>query len=126
MKYLAAKRVIIKIGDLWESPALNILLSDEDGVVVARCLDFTVSSHGNNEEDAISSLGNAIKEYVLNAIENESIDSLYDPAREKFWRAFKEIDKRQSIAFLNNSITLPLKKDYVQIIDQTAPELIYA
>jgi hypothetical protein len=126
MKCLAAKRVKIRIGDLWESPVLSILLSDEDGVVVARCLDFTVSSHGENEDDAVASLADAIKEYVLTAVEAETIHSLYDPARQKFWRAFHDIDQQQSIALLNNSITLPLKNEDLQAINRTAPELIYA
>ena len=40
---------------------LHILLTEEDGVVVARCLDFSVSSHGDNEEDALASLSDSIK-----------------------------------------------------------------
>jgi len=125
MKYIDAKRVRIKIGDLWESPILNVLLSEEDGVVVARCLEFTVSAHGKLEDDAIESLAEAIKEYVLTAIENKTIHALYDPARQKYWRAFKEIEKKKSIALLNKSINLSLKNDYFQAMNRTEPELIY-
>ncbi len=32
---------------------------------VARCLDFTASSNGENEKEAIQSLGEVIKEYLL-------------------------------------------------------------
>jgi predicted RNase H-like HicB family nuclease len=91
MKYLNAKKARIKIGDLWESPLLSILLSEEDGVFVARCLDFTVSSHGESIDEALCALAKAVKEYVLTNIENNSRDSLYDPARRKYWRAFNEI-----------------------------------
>jgi predicted RNase H-like HicB family nuclease len=125
MKYLDAKRVKIKIGDMWESPLLHVLLSVEDGVVVARCLDFTVSSHGEHEEEAIASLAEAIKEYVLTAIENGTIQLLYDPSRGKYWRAFKEIEKKRSIALLNQSIKTSMDNDYLQAINQTTPELIY-
>jgi len=46
MKTLKAMRIKIKIGDLWVSPNLHVLLTKEDDVIVVRCLDFTVSSHG--------------------------------------------------------------------------------
>ena len=97
----------------------------EDEVVVARCLDFTVSSHGEHEEEAIASLAEAIKEYVLTAIENGTIQLLYDPSSGKYWRAFKGIEKNRSIALLNQSIKTSLDNDYLQAINQTTPELIY-
>jgi len=31
----------------WDNFQLHILLTKEDDVIVARCLDFSVSSHGN-------------------------------------------------------------------------------
>ena len=56
MKGLRAYRIEIKVGKLWESPPLHILLTKEDEVVVARCLDFTVSSHGNDEKTALKTI----------------------------------------------------------------------
>ena len=50
MKGSRAHRIKIGVGDLWESPILHILLTREEDVVVARCLDFTVSAHGKNEK----------------------------------------------------------------------------
>ena len=50
MKSIKAERIKIKIGGLWESPSLHVLLTKEDGVIVARCLDFTVSSHGEDQK----------------------------------------------------------------------------
>jgi hypothetical protein len=44
MKAIKAIRAKFKVNDLWESPALHILLTREDNVIVARCLDFTVAS----------------------------------------------------------------------------------
>jgi hypothetical protein len=75
MKGLKAERIKVKIGRLWESPLLHVLITQEDEVVVARCLDFTVSSHGENEDDALHSLAEAIKEYVLTAVENKWLTS---------------------------------------------------
>ena len=56
MKGLKAKRIRFKIGSAWESPALHILLAKENDVVVARCLDFTVSSRGKDEKGALKAL----------------------------------------------------------------------
>ena len=40
MRGLKAYRVKIKVGEFWETPSLHILLTKEDDVIVARCLDF--------------------------------------------------------------------------------------
>jgi hypothetical protein len=90
MKTIGAKRIKLKIGQDWESPFLHILLTREDNLVVARCLDFTVSSHGQNEDQAIESLAEAIGEYIRTAIEDDSINQIYDPAYGKYWRMFNE------------------------------------
>jgi hypothetical protein len=88
MKGLSAKRIQVSLGDIWKSPNLHVLLTQEEKVVVARCLDFTVSSHGENEKEAIQSLGEVIKEYLLTAIEENAMDMVYDPAQNKYWRMF--------------------------------------
>ncbi|MDY7036484.1 MAG: hypothetical protein SV375_10050 [Thermodesulfobacteriota bacterium] len=53
MKRMKALRMKITVGKLWESPILHILLTKEDDVIVARCLDFTVYSHCKDEKDAL-------------------------------------------------------------------------
>jgi hypothetical protein len=90
MRTLGAKRIKLKIGPNWETPYLHILLTREDDVVVARSLDFTVSSHGANEEEAVESLADSIREYIFSAVENDSIEQIYDPAHGKYWRMFNE------------------------------------
>jgi predicted RNase H-like HicB family nuclease len=104
MKALRAERMRIKVGDHWESPALHILLTQEDDVVVARCLDFTVSSHGQDEEDALRSLANAIGEYIATAVESGALDSVFDPAHGKYWRMFDETESRKSMTILTQSL----------------------
>jgi hypothetical protein len=126
MKGLSAKRVKIKIGNLWQPPILHILLTEEDGVIVARCLDFTVSSHGDNEEDAIIALAGAIKEYILAAIEQDAINLIYDPASPKYWRMFNEIEARRSVTTLKRSINKTLKDFNFEVIQKSTPEIIYA
>lgn len=95
MKSVRAERIKVKIGDLWESPLLHVLLTKEDDVVVARCLDFTVSSHGEDQKDALKSLADSIKEYVLTALENRGINTIFVPAHGKYWRMNNELEAKQ-------------------------------
>ena len=90
MRSLKAERIRIKIGTMWKSPELHVLLTREDDLVVARCLDFTVSSHGQDVQDALKSLADSIKEYILTAVENDAIDTIFDPAHGKYWRMYNE------------------------------------
>ena len=126
MKSLRAERIRIKIGDLWESPILHILLTKEDDVIVARCLDFTVSSHGDDEKDALKSLADSIKEYVLTAVENDAIDTIFDPAHGKYWRMYNELEAKQSMSNLKRSLKRSFKTVSYQNIQQSTAELNYA
>jgi hypothetical protein len=122
MKSIRAERIKIKMGDLWESPTLHVLLTKEDDVIVARCLDFTVSSHGSDKKDAMGSLGKAIKEYVLTALENDAINSLFDPAHSKYWRMYNELEAKQEMGKLKKSLKSVSSKN----IQQSATEISYA
>jgi predicted RNase H-like HicB family nuclease len=66
---------------------LHILLTEEDDVVVARCLDFSVSSHGEDEKDALLSLSDSIQDYLSYAIQQGNLTKIIDPEEEIFWRA---------------------------------------
>jgi predicted XRE-type DNA-binding protein/predicted RNase H-like HicB family nuclease len=112
MKGLSAKRIQISIGDIWKSPDLHVLLTQEEKVVVARCLDFTVSSHGETEKEAIQALGESIKEYLLTAIEQNAMDAIYDPAQNKYWRMFNEIEAKSAFESLKRSITNSLNSKF--------------
>jgi len=124
MKGLKAKRIQFKIGILWESPALHILLTKENDVIVARCLDFTVSSHGKNEKDALKALADSIKEYVLTAVENDAINTIIDPAHGKYWRMYNELEAKQSSKNLKISITKSLSSVTNDNLQQSAAEII--
>ena len=113
MKVKKAIRAKFKVDKLWESPALHILLTEEDDVTVARCLDLTVSSHGNDEMDAINSLAEAVKEAFLSAIENDVIGEIYDPAHSKYWRMFNEAEAKQ----INLQLKKTLKKSVSEILE---------
>ena len=111
MKTLRAERMKIKLGDHWESPALHILLTQEDDVVVARCLDFTVSSHGKDDKEALMSLADAIREYIATAVETRAFDTIFDPAHGKYWRMYDETEARKSMKTLQRS----LKKSFTSL-----------
>ena len=113
MKAIKALRAKFKVNNLWESPPLHILITLEDRVIVARCLDFTVASHGNEEKEAMHSLTEAVKEYILTALENNVIDTIYDPAHGKYWRMFNELEAKQ----INIQLKRTLKKSVSAILE---------
>ncbi|PIX21209.1 MAG: hypothetical protein COZ69_15985 [Deltaproteobacteria bacterium CG_4_8_14_3_um_filter_45_9] len=126
MKGIRGDRIKIKVGNLWESPMLHILLTKEDDVVVARCLDFTVSSHGKDEKDALKSLADSVKEYVLTAVENDATDTIFDPAHSKYWRMYNELEAKQSIANLKRSLKKSFESASDENIQKSNAEINYA
>ena len=126
MKAMKAMRIKIKIGDLWVSPDLHVLLTREDGVFVVRCLDFTVSSHGKDEKDALKSLAEAIKEYILTSIENSNIENLYDPAHNKYWRVFNELEAKQLYRNFKRSLAKSILMESPEEIEKQTVNLTHA
>ena len=114
------------MGDLWESPLLHVLLTKEDDVVVARCLDFTVSSHGKDQKDALKSLADAIKEYILTAVENNAVDAIFDPAHGKYWRMYNELEVKQSTSNLKRSMSRKLKSFPYKNAQKSTAEIVHA
>jgi len=126
MKGMRAYRIKIKVGNLWESPILHVLLTKEDDIIVSRCLNFTVSSHGKDEKNALESLADSIKEYVLTAVENNSIETISDPAHSKYWRMYNELEMKQS----SNKLKRTLKQSFQSVsnenIQKSTAEISYA
>jgi len=126
MKGMRAHRIKIKVGNLWESPILHILLTKEDDVIVSRCLDFTVSSHGKDEKESLESLADSIKEYVLTAVENNSIDTIFDTAHSKYWRMYNELEAKQSSVNLKRTLKQSFKSVSNENIQKSTAEISYA
>jgi hypothetical protein len=126
MKGMRAHRIKIKVGNLWESPILHILLTKEDDVIVSRCLDFTVSSHGKDEKESLESLADSIKEYVLTAVENNSIDTIFDTAHSKYWRMYNELETKQSSVNLKRTLKQSFKSVSNENIQKSTAEISYA
>ncbi|RJP31690.1 MAG: hypothetical protein C4527_07270 [Candidatus Omnitrophota bacterium] len=74
---------------------IHILLTHEDGIVVARCLDFSISSHGEDEEDALASLNDSLSNYLDYAIRQGSLDCIIDPDEEQFWTVYRELEMNE-------------------------------
>ena len=125
MRSLRARRVKIKLGDFWESPALRVLLTKEDDVIVSRCLDFTVSSHGLDEKQALESLANSVK-YILTAVKNDTIDKIYDPGHGKYWRMYNELESKQTIGKMKKALKKTCKTSLPTNIQDSSPEIQYA
>jgi len=126
MKSLKAERIKVKIGDIWESPNLHILLTQENDIIVARCLDFTVSSHGTDIKDALYSLADSIKEYILTALENDAINTIFDPAHGRYWRMFNELETKHSVGQLTRSLRKSLGSIAYKDMERSPAEINYA
>ena len=126
MKSLGAERIRIKMGDVWESPLLHVLLTEEDNVIVARCLDFTVSSHGKDRQEALASLADSIKEYVLTALDVDAVNTISDPAHGKYWRMFNELETRQVKSKLRSSLKKSVGSVPRKHIEQSGVEISHA
>ena len=125
MKGIKALRIQIKIGELWETPTLHILLTKEDDVIVTRCLEFSISSHGNDEKEALKSLADAVKEYLLTASENNAIDTIFDPANGKYWRMYNELESKQSVNNFKKALKNSFKYFSNEKISESPVEISY-
>ncbi len=97
---------------------LHILLTEEDDVIVARCLDFSVSSHGENKEEALASLNDSIADYLDYALKQGAFEVIVDPEEDMFWDIFKEQQLKEEAAAM---------ADYVNILKlKDIPEINYA
>ena len=126
MKSLKAERIKISIGDVWESPELHVLVTKEDDVFVARCLDFTVSSHGTSVKDSLTSLAESVKEYILTAIENDATNTVFDPTHSKYWRMFNELETRQTAGKLKRSLEKSASSLSYRRMEQAPAEISHA
>ncbi len=117
MRGIKAIRCSIKIGNLWESPMLHILITKEEEIYVARCLDFTVSSHGDSPKEALEAVKLSIVEYIHHAFENNITNLLIDPTPNRYWDIFKEaelkaesIKIRKTVNSLNTDMLLQIQQ----------------
>ncbi|MDI6791347.1 MAG: hypothetical protein QME81_00545 [bacterium] len=72
-------------------PPLHILFTHEDGVIVSRCLDFSISSHGKDFQEAKEAISEATIEYIEHALESNGLDKLFDPDLEIYWNLYREL-----------------------------------
>jgi hypothetical protein len=94
---------------------LHILLSKEDEVIVARCLDFSVSSHGLDEKEALDSLTDSIKDYLNYAFEVQALDNIIDSDEEIFWEEYRKLElQNETMTFYKMADSL--KKENIREI----------
>lgn len=94
---------------------LHILLTKEDDVIVARCLDFSVSSHGENEEEALNSLSDSVKDYLNYAIENGSLDRIIDPEENELWEIFRKLELQIELSDIKENADILKSKKIKEI-----------
>jgi hypothetical protein len=83
----------------------HILLAEEDEVIVARCLDFSIASHGETEMESLQSLSDSIIDYLDHAIKNRALDQAIDPESDELWNIYRQLEleqERSSLKKLSN------------------------
>ena len=80
-----------------ELPPLHLLFTEEDNVIVVRCLDFSISSHGETVEDALESINSSLVDYIKYSMENSDIDNLFDHDLKDYWDMYRELETKQEI-----------------------------
>lgn len=73
-------------------PPLHMLFTEEDGVVVVRCLDFSVSSHAETIEEAIESINSVLIDYIEYGIKEGDVESLFDPDLKEYWDIYQDLE----------------------------------
>jgi hypothetical protein len=74
---------------------LHLLFTEEDNVVVVRCLDFSISSHGETEPEALEAINSSLLDYIAYGLENGDIDNLFDPDVKEYWELYRELEMKQ-------------------------------
>lgn len=99
-------RVVSAVIKNFPSFHLHVLLTEEDGVIVARCLDFSISSHGETETEALDSLSDCIKNYLDHAIKSGSLEQAIDPDTDEFWNLYRKVELEQELSSIKKMADL--------------------
>ena len=75
-----------------ELQPLHLLFTEEDDVIVVRCLDFSISSHGETIEEALESINSSLVDYITYNLENSDIDSLFDLELQEYWDIYRDLE----------------------------------
>ncbi|MCD6571155.1 MAG: hypothetical protein J7L53_10675 [Deltaproteobacteria bacterium] len=78
------------------------------------------------KKNALEALADSIKEYILTAVENDAINTIFDPAHAKYWRMYNELKTKQSSRSLKMSIKKLLTSVTNDNLQQSTAEINYA
>lgn len=91
-KGLKAIRCRLRLDHTWESPPLHILVTAEEGLTVASCLDFTVATHGDTIDEALEDLKAMLAEHVRDYIDRGIPEKLIRPDAEEYRKLFYKLE----------------------------------
>lgn len=96
------------IGSIKSIPHLNlhVLLTKEDDVIVARCLDFSISSHGDNKEDALAALSDSIKDYLYYALKRGALNEIIDPEDDVLWEIYRKLELQNELQYIKGKANI--------------------
>ncbi|MDI6736624.1 MAG: type II toxin-antitoxin system HicB family antitoxin [bacterium] len=65
---------------------VHVILYSEYNIEIAHCLEFDIVAQGKTKMEAFKNLLDAIELQVNFAIENNNIESIFNPAPPEYWR----------------------------------------
>ncbi|MFQ6072093.1 MAG: type II toxin-antitoxin system HicB family antitoxin [Methanosarcinales archaeon] len=65
---------------------LTVLIEKDEDHYSARCLEFNLAADGNSVEEVIDTMKDLVVDYISYAIENDKVDSMFDPSPKKYYR----------------------------------------
>ena len=71
-------------------------------------------------------MADSVKEYVVTAVENDAIDTIFDPAHSKYWRMYNELETKQSISKLKRNMKKSFESFTNENIQKSNAEITYA
>lgn len=81
------------------SMPVRVVIYREEGLWLARCLELDLLGSGEQEQEAIDMLREAIECQVVSSIRSRNMDNLFRPAEGKYFRMYAEGHEFQAGAF---------------------------
>jgi len=79
----------------------NVLIKEEDGMIVAHCLELDIIAVGTTLKEVQSEIVSLICAQIDYAFSNDNLDNLYHPAPPEMWQEFyrckEQIERKYAI-----------------------------
>ncbi|GEM_PF-6472726 len=103
---------MIKKMDIPRNFHILILDNPRQKRVIAHCLDMDIATEGKNETEAMKNLTDLIKVQLEYCLENNTLESAFRPAPQKYWDKFYQSQQKEFIRSIRKFPIKNLKPRY--------------